>query len=162
MRQAIGSTWVMQLVIVFMLIFVAFLALSINYTKAFKVKNELVTIIEKYEGVKDGSSGSLQIINNYLKSSNYSVTNKCAEGEYGMRSLDSPSLEQVRENSNTKYFYCISKINTKANNLPNRSKYEIKIFFKFNLPVLGDVFTFTASGTTIDINYPSDNLQPMP
>ena len=50
MRQAIGSTWVLQLVIIFMLIFVAFLALSINYTKAFRVKNELVTMIEKFLG----------------------------------------------------------------------------------------------------------------
>ena len=68
MRQAIGTTWIMQLVIIFMLIFVAFLALTINYTKAFKIKNELVTIIEKYEGLNYGTSnqsGSIDLINNY-------------------------------------------------------------------------------------------------
>ena len=67
MRQAIGSTWILQLVIVFILIFVAFLALSINYTKAYKIKNELLSIIEKYEGVNSGENGSISIINNYLK-----------------------------------------------------------------------------------------------
>ena len=61
MRQAIGSTWILQLVIIFMLIFVAFLALSINYTKAFRVKNELVTMIEKYEGVSEGENGSVEL-----------------------------------------------------------------------------------------------------
>ena len=44
MRQAIGTTWIMQLVIIFMLIFVAFLALTINYTKAFKMKNREIHI----------------------------------------------------------------------------------------------------------------------
>ena len=47
MRQAIGTTWILQLVIIFMLIFVAFLSLSLNYTKAFKIKNEIITTIEK-------------------------------------------------------------------------------------------------------------------
>ena len=58
MRQAIGTTWVMQLVIIFMLIFVAFLALTINYTKAFKIKNELITFIEKNEGVSEREGGT--------------------------------------------------------------------------------------------------------
>ena len=48
MRTSIGNTWILQLVIIFMLIFVSFLALSLNYTKAYKLKNELVTMIEKW------------------------------------------------------------------------------------------------------------------
>ena len=51
MREAIGGTWLTQLIIIFMLIFVAFLALSLNYTKAFKVKNEILSIIEKRERI---------------------------------------------------------------------------------------------------------------
>ena len=67
MRESIGATWILQLVIIFMLIFVAFLALSVNYTKAYKIKNEVVTIIEKYEGVSSKKEGSIEIINNYLR-----------------------------------------------------------------------------------------------
>ena len=44
----------MQLVIIFTLIFVAFISLTINYTRAFKTKNELVSMIEKYEGIEIG------------------------------------------------------------------------------------------------------------
>ena len=76
MRQAIGSTWLMQLVIIFMLIFVAFLALSINYTKSFKTKNELVNMIEEREGIGSGEDkGALILINNYLNYNNYLMLN---------------------------------------------------------------------------------------
>ena len=53
------------------LIFVAFLALTLNYTKAFKMKNDIITIIEEREGItnnKNGKlNGSISLINNYLE-----------------------------------------------------------------------------------------------
>ena len=47
MREVIGGTWLTQLVIVIMFVFVAFLALSMNYSKAFRVKNEVISFVEK-------------------------------------------------------------------------------------------------------------------
>lgn len=156
MRQVIGSTWVLQLVIVFMLIFVGFLTLSINYTKAFKMKNEIITMLEKYEGAKDGENSSIGLVNNYLKYYNYSTMRGCETGEYGVANLDNPSVEPVI--SGKKYYYCIGKINASNSKFPQRARYEITIFFHFNLPVVGNLFTFTVSGTTIDINKPADRL----
>ena len=95
MRQAIGTTWVMQLVIIFMLIFVAFLALTINYTKAFKVKNELVTIVEKYEGIQTKSGGSIELINNYLSYNGYGTMKACETGYYGVDNLNDPLLKRL-------------------------------------------------------------------
>ena len=155
MRQAIGTTWVMQLVIIFMLIFVAFLALTINYTKAFKIKNELVTILEKYEGVSESENGSLSLINNYLQYNGYLTKGKCDETQYGVSDLNSSTIEEVEKNE--KYYYCIEKINTGTVSVPNRAKYNIRIFFHFSLPVLGDLFTFKVEGTTIDITHANPN-----
>lgn len=149
MRQAIGSTWILQLVIIFMLIFVAFLALSINYTQAFQIKNELTTMIEKYEGVSDGEEGTLSIINNYLTYNNYRVMGKCEIGDFGANNLSNPSLVEVEEGE--RYYYCVRKIDDSTSTLPNRAKYRIRIFFHFSLPVLGDLFTFSVEGTTISI-----------
>ena len=149
MRQAIGSTWILQLVIIFMLIFVAFLALTINYTKAFQVKNDITTMIEKYEGVSNGENGSISIINNYLNYNNYSVMGKCDEGDYGSDNLKSPTLKEV--NKDKKYYYCVRKIDDSTATLTNRAKYRIRIFFHFSLPVLGDLVTFSVEGTTISI-----------
>ncbi len=40
MKESIGGTWLLGFVLVFIVIFSAYLAVSINYTKAFKVKNK--------------------------------------------------------------------------------------------------------------------------
>ena len=78
MKEAIGTTWTYTLVLVFTLIFTGFLVLSLAYAKAFKVKNEMTTIIEKYEGLTLSSSykgetknGSIQIINQFIENANH-------------------------------------------------------------------------------------------
>lgn len=157
MREAIGGTWLTQLVIIFMLIFVAFLALSLNYTKAFKVKNELLTIIEKYEGATDTSNGSIAVINGYLKANNYGTVKGCPTGGYGVPSLDTPTIKKAEKGQ--KYYYCISKVKSPTKNNPNKVFYKLNIFFYFNLPVIGDIFKFDVSGTTNDIARPADNLE---
>jgi len=160
MRQTIGTTWIFQLVIVFMLVFVAFLSLSLNYTKAFKIKNELISTIEKFEGLTQSASdrqpGSIQIINNYLMYNNYSSVGTCDISDYGAPSLQSTSLEEAIPGK--KYYYCVRKIDRSNKSLANRAKYEIKIFFKFSLPVIGDLFTFSSEGTTIDITYSVNDI----
>ncbi len=160
MRQAIGTTWIMQLVIIFMLIFVAFLALTINYTKAFKIKNELVTIIEKYEGLNYGTSnqsGSIDLINNYLQYNGYTVKGSCDEGSYGATSLGEDAILSNAVKGQ-KYYYCVEEVSTKGASTPNRARYKIKIFFKFSLPILGDLVTFNIDGTTIDITNPKNTI----
>lgn len=158
MRQAIGTTWVMQLVIIFMLIFVAFLALTINYTKAFKVKNELVSLIERNEGIQESNDGSIHLINNYLEYNNYTTRGSCAEGEYGVSNLHDNVITAAVPGE--KYHYCVQKINTSTPTTPRRAKYKIRIFFQFSLPVVGDLFTFSVEGTTIDITHTPENDLP--
>ncbi len=160
MRQSIGSTWILGLVIGFMLIFVSFLSLSLNYSKVFRIKNEALSMIEKYEGVKEGETGAVALINNYLVQNNYTTMHYCDVGEYGSKNLAVASLELVSD-TRTLYYYCIAKVSTKidGNRLPNRSKYQVKFFFKFNLPIIGNLLTYRATGETIDINNPTDQLQ---
>ncbi len=159
MREGIGGIWLTQLVILFILIFVAFLALSLNYTKAFKVKNELLTIIEKREGMTSGDNGSIGIINNYLKSNAYFVTHGCPENSYGVRDLNSQALTLVTKNDKSEYYYCVTKVHSPISNNKNNYYYKVNIFFYFNLPVLGDIFKFDVNGSTKNITNPADKLQ---
>lgn len=145
MREATGTTTTMKMALAFTLLFSAFLAIAITYNKAFKLKNETLTILEKYEGV---SSKSISIINNYLKNSGYNSKGKCSSLEYGVTDLEKDTLEKVNENTN--YYYCISYRcvdNCKINN-NNQIYYHFKLFFKFNLPYLGDITTFNIDGET--------------
>ncbi len=59
MREAMGSTWLIGIIITFIAVFSAFLAYSISYTKAFKVKNEIINIIENNEGYSVVPGGKL-------------------------------------------------------------------------------------------------------
>ena len=150
MRETIGSTWIYQLVIVFILIFVSFLILALTYSKNFKTKNEILNIIEKYEGVTKDSVG---IINNYLSYTGYQTKGHCPKNEgvwIGSTNLNSTDL--VKAVDNNKYYYCIKRTSSskptqsgKTSTNKNRYFYEVVIFYKFNLPVLGDISTFSVN-----------------
>lgn len=143
----------MQLVIIFMLIFVSFLALSLNYSKAFQMKNDVLTMIEKKEGI---TAESISLINNYLSSNGYGVINSCPVNSYGVADLNKNTITLV-QNSTQKYYYCIQKVKSPSNNNSKKAYYKVEIFFNFNLPVIGDIFKFSVPGATNDIIVPQED-----
>ena len=164
MRNTIGGTWVFALVIVFTLIFASYIALTINYSRSFRVKNEVLSIIEKSQGMtEDGVS----LINNYLAQSGYKTLGKCKKQTgvlvYGVKSLAAPvnasSVEKMVEGK--QYYYCFSKISSYHSYYKTRAYYRITLFFHFDLPVLGDISTFDVDGQTseIDATYDSKELK---
>ena len=156
MRQSVGTTTLFQIVLAFTLLFSAFLAVAITYNKVFKLKNETIAIIEKYEGI---SSTSLEIINNYLKNNGYNTKLSCDKGEFGVSSLEVANYEKA--SSNKQYYYCLKSYcsRDKKSCQKNSSNiyYEVKLFFKFNLPFLGELTTFKITGETKSIKYYSEN-----
>lgn len=51
MREAIGGTMLMYIVIFFLFIYIFFMAVVINYGRVFRVKNALISHIEQEEGI---------------------------------------------------------------------------------------------------------------
>ena len=51
MKAVSESTWTFQMIIFFMLIFACFLTLVLSYNKAYTIKNRMLSIVEKYEGI---------------------------------------------------------------------------------------------------------------
>ena len=49
MRDAFGGTFMIQIFIVFILIYICFTAMSLNYAKAFRVKNAVIDFVETNE-----------------------------------------------------------------------------------------------------------------
>lgn len=49
MRDSFGGVFMIRLFLVFIFIYVAFSAISINYAKAFKLKNSIISFIEEKE-----------------------------------------------------------------------------------------------------------------
>ena len=151
MRETVGTTIMFKIVLGFTLLFAAFLAVAVTYNKVFRLKNETLSILEKYEGINDNS---FRIINNYLSNSGYDIKGKCDEGEYGISDLNTNNYELA--DSNKDYYYCLSyycqgnscKINDESQPNGNLIYYSVKIFFKFNIPLIGELATFNITGDT--------------
>lgn len=154
MKQAIGTTSLFKIILVFTFLFAAFLSVAINYNKVYRMKNEALYIIEKYEGV---TQTSIPIINNYLKNNGYNIQGNCGiDYPYGVKDLNSNDVEKSAPN--TKYYYCLNEyckngacnVNKKGD---NQIYFQAKFFFKFNLPFFEDLATFKITGETKGIKF---------
>ena len=150
MRESIGTTWVMQLMFGFILLFVSFLAVTISYSKSFKIKNEITSIIEKYGGF---NNYSYNIINGYLQSVGHFNDGKCtSEKNSNILGVNNLSVGSKPEEAvpNKRYYYCVKKEQVNTSGISN-IYYEITTFYKFNLPVVGNITTFSIKGKTTDL-----------
>ena len=68
MKEAIGGVLSLNLILIFLVLISCYLAFSVNYTKAFRVKNEIRSIIEKNEGL---TCDALSQINDLMIKANY-------------------------------------------------------------------------------------------
>lgn len=156
MKEASATSSIFKIVLAFTLLFSGFLSIAIVYNRAYRMKNESLAIIEKYEGI---NSSSLKIVNNFLKNSGYTTMDKCNSDEFGVKNLDSNTYEKAKEG--TDYYYCISYYcsskKCKITNSGNEIFYNLKLFFKFNLPFLGELTTFKIAGITKGINLYMDS-----
>ena len=159
MRESVGGAWIYGLVLGFVLLFTSFIALAINYNKVFKVKNEVLSMIEKYNGVNEVNKG---IINNYLNNSGYSMTNiTCSNysGEEGLKSGETGSgyinyQKDIMGINPPQQDMCIRRV--KRGDSGNVYAYDIILFYDLDVPIIGDIFKFKVTGRTQDIYYPND------
>ena len=96
MRDAIGQVFALQVILAFVLLINGYMAYSVNYTRAFRVKNQIVNIIEQYEGPTDEAMAKIgryvdgmtykvpqTLINNFrnnYSSNNGDATVSCQDG----------------------------------------------------------------------------------
>ena len=87
MRDAFGGIANMAIIIIFLVLVSGYLAFNVNYTKAFRVKNKIISVFEQYEGnCKDATllentcNGEIQ---KYMKSVGYSAPDFNMGGEKG-------------------------------------------------------------------------------
>ena len=70
MRDAIGQVFALQVILAFVLLINGYMAYSVNYARAFRVKNQIVNIIEQYEGPTDEAMAK---IGSYVDGMTYRV-----------------------------------------------------------------------------------------
>lgn len=156
MRESIGGTWIVGIVIVFIVIFTSYLAFSVNYSKAFKVKNGIISIIEENEGLSDKTQ---EQIRKYLNNSGYYVYGNCSKVDIDYGDTETNGIltgyeQQAGANSN-KYKYCVFT-RTVDDKVLERKYYRVTVFFKFDIPILENAFTFPVTGETKAVYFAKD------
>ena len=156
MREAIGGTWLFGLVITFIVFFASFLAVSINYAKSFTVKNNLVDLITKYEG---NNPCARKKMGNYLKQVGYLVTGSCPEKKEDGTCLYIGYNQNGEKllNQNSKAYFWISEDNNDGTISLGKEYYRVVVFFKIDLPVIGDLVTFPIKGETESIPFVNED-----
>lgn len=136
MKAATGNAMLMNIMIIFIVIVMALLITSINYTKAFRVKNRIVDIVEYYNGDFENKKEEItNEINTSLKSVGYRLSSfvKCKE-------LDGHQALEIDSN----YQFCIYEYN----NSNRGNYYKVVAYMYFDIPVIGQVLNIPVNGET--------------
>ncbi len=160
MKEAIGGTWLIQIVMIFIFLFTGFMCLSINRSKAFNVKDQMIQTIQSYNGIdlsssyQEGSTGALADIVSYITNNSYRTTGVMPDSEedgfiYHCFTRDGKETSE-------KPVFCIAEVSVKndANGdfasveLPEMVYYHVVVFYQLDIPVLHDLFNFKVEGDT--------------
>lgn len=143
MRDAFGGLMNMVIIVVFLVLVSGYLAFNVNYTKAFRVKNKIITTIEQYEGACDPGNESNkcnQVIKDYMQSVGYNAS-----------SLNLTDKGYVCNNS-----YCIKRMEAETDtgnvDLKKKVYYEVTTAVVIDIPIINKIMPqlqiFQVSGTT--------------
>ena len=158
MREAIGGTWLFQIVIVFILLFTGFMCLSINRSKAFNVKNYILETIQSNNGDVDASIGEIV---DYMKNNSYRTSGKVPLDEIKLPcksdsvKFDCYNREGAKDKNNP--VFCLAKIGVdnydgcldiQFTELPSMYYYRIIVFYQLDLPFFSELFNFKITGDT--------------
>ncbi len=124
MREAIGSSLLLSIVVVFIGLIILFFVGILSYSKAYKAKNRIVEIIEKYETY---NSLAISEIDDSLSNMGYQL-GACKDED-----------KKDGENSNINssgYKYCIYKIEDSDGSY----YYKVKTYVQFYFPIIGELF----------------------
>lgn len=135
MREAIGNSYIYSIVIAFIGVIFLILIGSLSYSKAFKIKNQIIEIIETHEGYDDKTVRTE--IDNYLKSVGYIVTNTKDRGKCS----DIKGIKAINTIKN--YDYCIYRFNTVKG-----PYYHVTVFISFEIPIVSSYLRIPVSGET--------------
>ena len=165
MRDSIAGAWLYSIVLVFIVLLVGFIAISINYNKAYKLKTTVVNLIEQNQGI---NARTLKLIDGYLDNNGYVNGKRCRnlykDGQKYMGINNGVSTGVLTKgNGDTNVAsqqVCVTReeyISTISGATNIEYYYDVYMFFSFSLPIFGDIFRFNVVGTTNPILYPQDN-----
>ena len=98
MRDAFGGAFSIKLMLIFLMLYVAFICVALNYARAFRVKNRIINIIEQYEGYCGVNKEQINNdINTYLSKTGYYISKDDVVGDEDALDSDKEASEDTQE-----------------------------------------------------------------
>ena len=131
MRDAIGQVFALQIILAFVLLINGYMAYSVNYTRAFRVKNQIVNIIEQYEGLPNDEA--IDKINEYVDRMTYTASNQ----QINNFKNDNPTAECPGYNG---WCYIAHDVSTTGGDGEmNGTYYSVVTFVNIDIPVINNL-----------------------
>ena len=165
MKESIGSALLLNIALVFIGVISLILVSSVAYSKAFKVKNRIISIINEYDGncdFNDINDSCFSKIETELSNMGYSsnISSECEGIGNNSSSNDGVTTFEITPIYKGDYHkYCVyrydlcdySMVDGRRICDPNSSKYyyyKVKTFMHFDIPLIGNFLEFSVSGDT--------------
>lgn len=155
MKEAFGGIFTIQAITIALLIIMALLAFTVNYTKAYRVKNEVLNIIQKYEGMPtDPINDITEEIDTVLVQNKYFLPDRYIAA---CRRMGYDVYESTNGQNGVRFCLKCEKANAVGEvNAGDRRQgyvYSVVTFVTFDLPIVNNIIPvsstfFTAAGET--------------
>ena len=117
MRDAFGGVVNLAMIVIFLVLVTGYLAFNVNYTKAFRVKNYIITKFEQYEGNCGTNTTCNDEIQSYMKTVGYhqpsdiKVDGFNCDAGYCFKEFEvKRDSGSVKENNEQKYYRVVTQI----------------------------------------------------
>lgn len=160
MKESVGILSLTNIVILFILVFTGYLCITLNQTKAYNVKNQIISIIQKYNGI---DSNAVIEIQKYMSEVGYRSSGRCNSEEASSITNYAITQRDGLAVNGTSGMICIAKhsVNDKMpdpnGQFPKAAYYDIKVFFALDMPIINNVFNFNLKGSTRIIYCPKED-----
>ena len=143
MQEAFGGTFMLKLFMIFFVIYVAFIGVALNFAKIYRIKNNVINILEQsqYKFEKGTGPGeTVEQVSNYLKGANYGfkfntvfkAEDNCPTGDKNLR--DDEGVCVIKRGEDAKPYYTV------------------RVYYVIQFPLFGLTIPISASGETIVID----------
>lgn len=144
MRQALGNAFIMNIVITIVIVIILMVISSLSYTKAYKVKNMIISTIEENNGF---TNKAREQIDANLDKMGYRINKNgiqnCTDAQDSQTESSSALYNCRPVNNYASYRYCIYECKTSKGNY-----YRATSYMYFDIPVIGDKLEFPVHGET--------------
>ena len=136
MKESIGYTVSLNLMIVFITIILAFLCAALIYFKSNKVSNVITTAIEKYEGYNEYAIGEINRNLNSIGYGSHSIASKCTSPVKDETDSDGYCYLVSDESGDGRNGYCVFECYESTGEY---YFYKIRTNMMINIPIINDI-----------------------